>query len=201
MSAKSEFGRRATVSALDIGSGEFVEFNQTNTNYYDFAQAGLSSGSIPVVFPPQHFENHVLNDGGTVWNVNIDSALNQCRNMGASNEEITLDVVVVAYDFPPEAEVSTTLRNYMAARDIKQYYFSKGIDTGIEAEMRAAVGVNFRYYFQEHGMLCSPNSLNFDGDATWCMQESGRRDAQNALAIGQDNIAKSMKEWNADKTL
>jgi predicted acylesterase/phospholipase RssA len=52
MSAKSDFGRRATVSALDIGSGEFVEFNQTNTNYYDFAQAGLSSGSIPVVFPP-----------------------------------------------------------------------------------------------------------------------------------------------------
>ena len=47
-------------------------------------------------------------------------------------------------------------------------------------------------------MLCSPNSLNFNGDATWCMQESGRRDAQNALAIGQENIAKSMKEWNAD---
>ena len=67
--------------------------------------------------------------------------------------------------------------------------------------MRAAVGVNFRYYFQEHGMLCGPGQLNFDGDATWCMQESGRRDAQNALAIGQDNIAKSMKEWNADKTL
>ncbi len=52
MSVKTEFGRRVSVSAVDVGTGEFVEFNQHNTNYYDFGQAGLSSGSIPVVFPP-----------------------------------------------------------------------------------------------------------------------------------------------------
>jgi hypothetical protein len=39
----------------------------------------------------------VLCDGGTVWNVNIDSAINQCRDMGATNEEITIDIVVDAY--------------------------------------------------------------------------------------------------------
>jgi len=55
MSAKSDFGKRASVCGLDAGTGEFVEFNQDNTSYYDFGQAALGSGSIPGVFSPQHF--------------------------------------------------------------------------------------------------------------------------------------------------
>lgn len=75
MSAKSSFQRRVTVSAVDVGTGEFIEFTQANTNYFDFGQASLSSGSIPGVFPPQHFQGHVLMDGGTVWDTNVDSAI------------------------------------------------------------------------------------------------------------------------------
>ncbi len=37
MSIKSDFGKKASVSAVDIETGEFVEFNQNNTSYYDFA--------------------------------------------------------------------------------------------------------------------------------------------------------------------
>lgn len=33
-------------------------------------------------------------DGGTVWNVNVSSAINQCKDRGASNDEIVIDVVV-----------------------------------------------------------------------------------------------------------
>jgi predicted acylesterase/phospholipase RssA len=76
MSVRTEFGRRVSVSCADANTGDFIEFNQNNTNYYDFGQAGLSSGSIPVVFPPQLFQGHTCMDGGTVWNVNIDSAIN-----------------------------------------------------------------------------------------------------------------------------
>lgn len=36
MSVKTEYGRRVSVSAVDVGTGDFVEFNQNNTNYYDF---------------------------------------------------------------------------------------------------------------------------------------------------------------------
>lgn len=57
-------------------------------------QAALSSSSIPVAFPPQHFKGHVLMDGGTVWNVNIDSAINQCIDMGFAPSDIILDIAV-----------------------------------------------------------------------------------------------------------
>ena len=94
MSVRTEYGRKVSVGAVDVNSGEFVEFNQKNTNYFEFAQAGLSSGSIPGVFPPQHFKGYVLMDGGTVWDVNINSAINQCHEMGATDSEITIDILV-----------------------------------------------------------------------------------------------------------
>ena len=36
MSVKSDFGRRVSVSCADVNTGEFFEWNQKNTNYYDF---------------------------------------------------------------------------------------------------------------------------------------------------------------------
>lgn len=115
MAIKSDFGRRVSVGAVDANTGEFVEFNQKNTSYFDFAQAGLSSGSIPGVFPPQHFKGHVLIDGGTVWDVNISSAINQCHDMGATNEEITLDVLVCGTIYPPYTTQGNSIQNYQTA--------------------------------------------------------------------------------------
>lgn len=37
MSVKSDYGRRVSVGAVDENTGEFVEFNQDNTSYYEFA--------------------------------------------------------------------------------------------------------------------------------------------------------------------
>jgi predicted acylesterase/phospholipase RssA len=82
------------LSAADINTGEFVEFKNDNTSYYDMAQAALSSSSIPGVFPPQNFKGHLLMDGGTVWDVNISSAINQCHELGAIDSEITVDIAI-----------------------------------------------------------------------------------------------------------
>lgn len=76
MSSRDSFAKKVTISAADVNTGDFVEFNQDNTSYYDMAQAALASSSIPGVFPPQHFKDHLLMDGGTVWDVNISSAIN-----------------------------------------------------------------------------------------------------------------------------
>jgi len=63
------FKKRVSIAADDLEKGEVVIFDQTNTSFYDLAQAALSSSSIPVVFPPQHFKGRVLSDGGTIWDV------------------------------------------------------------------------------------------------------------------------------------
>jgi len=70
--------RPFTVATVDANSGEYVTFTEKNTTFDELPQSCASSGSIPVVFQPQHFKGMVLMDGGTVWDVNIDSAINYC---------------------------------------------------------------------------------------------------------------------------
>jgi len=61
-------------------------------------------------------------DGGTVWDVNVNSAINQCHEMGATNEEITLDILVCGTISPPSHETGTTLTNWQTSRSINKYY-------------------------------------------------------------------------------
>ena len=74
-------------------------------------------------------------DGGTVWNVNVSSAINQCHDMGATNEEITLDVVVCYKMAQPSSEVGTTMTNWQTAKSIRDYYLDSD---NFAAAMRAA---------------------------------------------------------------
>ena len=141
-------------------------------------------------------------DGGTVWNVNVDSAINQCYDMGATDEEITLDILICGGPgrIPPKEQESTTIANFFAARGISSYYKN---NDGIDSEIRRAPGINIRYFFKEHDTsACYPMSqLNFNGEDTWCLQEAGRRNAQDALSLGQEKIGKAVNEWFADKSL
>ena len=72
---KNEIARRFAVGAVDTNTGDFIVMDQTNTVIEDLAQSALSSGSIPAVFPPQHLNGYVFMDGGTVWNTNLNSAV------------------------------------------------------------------------------------------------------------------------------
>ena len=58
-----------------------MSFNQTNTAIEDVAQAAVSSSSIPGVWPPQNFKGMILMDGGTIWDVDITAAIQQCLNV------------------------------------------------------------------------------------------------------------------------
>ena len=94
-----------TVSAVDANTGEYQTFDQTNIEFSELPQAAFASGSIPVAFPPQHFHGYVLMDGGTVWDVNIDSAVNQCLDSGFAEEDIIMDVIICGYSAKAEHTV------------------------------------------------------------------------------------------------
>lgn len=46
-----------------------------DTPFENLAQSALASGSIQVIFPPQHLNGYVFMDGGTAYNVNLDTAV------------------------------------------------------------------------------------------------------------------------------
>ena len=59
--------------------------------------ATFGSASIPFVWPPTPFRDHLLIDGGSVFNINIESAIKQCMDGVVDNEsDIILDIVICA---------------------------------------------------------------------------------------------------------
>ena len=70
------YGRRVSIGAANVNTGELHIFDQTNTSITDLARAAFASSSIPGVFPPYEWDGiGVFMDGGTINNVNILSAV------------------------------------------------------------------------------------------------------------------------------
>jgi predicted acylesterase/phospholipase RssA len=59
-------------------SGKVVIFDE-NTPDELRTQAIVSSGSLPIVFPPQYIENLVLVDGGVFTNLDLAETIVKCR--------------------------------------------------------------------------------------------------------------------------
>jgi predicted acylesterase/phospholipase RssA len=93
----TEFKKEITVAAVNVATGEYTTFNTSDTSFYDMQQATLCSASIPGVFPPQHFKGEYYMDGGTVWNINIVSAIEQCLNNGYAEEDVVLDMYICGF--------------------------------------------------------------------------------------------------------
>ena len=67
--------RHFAISAVDANTGDYHAMTDKNTKFEDLALSSMSSASIPVVFPGLSLNGNVNMDGGTVWNVNLDTAI------------------------------------------------------------------------------------------------------------------------------
>ena len=56
----------------------------------------MASASVPVAFPVTELRGYHLIDGGTVWNTNIASGIEKCKQLGFKDEkDVVLDVIVL----------------------------------------------------------------------------------------------------------
>jgi predicted acylesterase/phospholipase RssA len=182
LAMKPDFGRMVSVGALEVQTGEFWEFNQINTKYEDFAQAGLSSGSIPFALQPQHLHGGVLVDGGTVWDVNVYSAISQCRAVTENDEDITIDIVTIHSNNPPHDQIGNSMHNWRTVKKDIHWFWRDGLN--YKRQLEACPKCNYRWTFAGRGPNDCPKDLrglDFNGQDTWCLQEMGRNDALRAL--------------------
>jgi predicted acylesterase/phospholipase RssA len=115
--------RKFVTAAVDANTGEYVNFTQDNCTFEELPICAMASGSIPVVIVPRYFRDMVLIDGGSVWNLNIDAAINQCLDMGYESKDIIIDTAACSYHTPNAQEAShSAFDNWMGSRDIRSYY-------------------------------------------------------------------------------
>jgi predicted acylesterase/phospholipase RssA len=123
LAEKTGYGRMVSAGALEVNSGEFWAFNHENTRYEDFAQAALASASIPFALQPQHFHDGILVDGGTVWDINIFSAISWCRTIAEHDEDITVDIINVhEKGLPHTNTIGKTKHNWSVHRNIHGFW-------------------------------------------------------------------------------
>lgn len=110
--------RKTVVSSVDVNSGEYVVFDDSMP-FSDFPLLVVSSASIPFIFPHRHYGNHILMDGGTVWNTNLVSAVDKCKDMGFEDKDIILDIILCgSKQIGDIGDTGNAINNYLRYYDI-----------------------------------------------------------------------------------
>jgi len=131
-------------NCADANSGTYIQLDKTID---DPVKATIASGSIPIAFPPQIWEdkNWVLSDGGANYNLNFASVIQKCREYGYEDKDIVVDIVSAWHFHPPgKYEISqNAYDNYKRVQHIKKYHFK---DNDVVEFIRAFPNIDFRYY-------------------------------------------------------
>ena len=116
----SDYKRKMSLSAVDIGSGEIVNMTDANTKKDNLYQSVIASASVPGAFPPTVINGLQLVDGMTAYNTNIQEAVDRCLEVVDDYSKITIDVMIC--DLPslisPWTETGNTYDNFMRSREI-----------------------------------------------------------------------------------
>lgn len=152
-----KFKRKIAVSAVDIESGDYITYTEKNTRPEDMAHRMVASSSVPFIFPNQHIDGRILMDGGTVWNSNLESAINRCREIVDKDEDIIMDVIICD-DLQLQVLNLTgnTIENYLRSWMITLYHRAVA---DVREQRIANPKVQYRYFFMASKGLDSPLDL------------------------------------------
>lgn len=142
-------------------------------------------------------------DGGTVYNINMEGAIDQCLDLVDDESQIELDIYICGAPEEPASEEKTgdALNNYLRHRQIHQFM---GNTDSMAWSMTAHPDVKVRYVVKQSmaSHAGGISELNFNGDFTWNMQTAGRQDAIDALnGTNGANVRDYLVEWNNDSAL
>jgi len=190
------FKRRMAVSAVDANTGSYNVYTETVS---DPVKAVMSSSAIPFVFPSQEWttpNKYFAIDGGSVWNLNLVSAVQRCREIVDDDSKITIDIITVhgGKHLGEWKNKNKAINNYLRFTDIKDYYDSKA---DIWRFMQAFPNVNFRYLVEPSGKL--PGGLDIikvdNKTVTWPCQVMGRKDGADAVNKGEGKAFEEFSAW------
>ena len=88
------FKKKVSASAVDANTGNKVTFTDEDVDYKDFHMVVIGSASVPVAFPPTKYKHHLLMDGMTAYNTDVQATINRCKEItGNDTSMITVDII------------------------------------------------------------------------------------------------------------
>ena len=137
-------------------------------------------------------------DGGTIWDVDIVGAVNQCLEIVEDEADIIVDIAICG-DRTMSSETAVSLDailNWSRSNYITKFYKNMN---GIAWQKRAYPNVQYRHLFLEADPL---ENLDFRNQTTWPYQVQGREDAQAVVENTNFDSFLVLEDWMAnEKTL
>jgi predicted acylesterase/phospholipase RssA len=158
----SEFGgvklqRSVDLGIVDVVTGAYKEFSTDNItagqNLHDALYASLSFSGF---FPPADVLDSYYFDGSAVWDIDIFSAINRCKDKGFQNTDIVVDVVLTSSANLKEVDATDYKSIQMLFRYLEISSFYNSMDGLLRAKF-AYQGVNWRYAISPTSAI--PSSL------------------------------------------
>ena len=110
-------------------------------------------------------------DGGTIWDLDITAAIQQCLNVVDNEEDIIVDIAICGDSvISKESEVSRdAINNWQRSDGLHKFYRDSN---SINSQKRAFPNVNYRHLFLEKDAIAA--ALDFRNQTTWPYQMQGR---------------------------
>lgn len=160
----TEWLRPATFASVDLATGDYITFDQSNITYDEIITAAKCSASIPGVFPPTYFKGKYMMDGGTVYNANIVSGITMCEELGFAQEDIVVDVYNCGNVGVKEiSKDGHTRANWSRDRYLRDAY---GFETYLYDTMQTFPDVDYRYIVGVTFDYDSSALMNFNPENT-----------------------------------
>ena len=141
------YKKKVSASAVDANTGNKVTFTDDDVPFDQFYKAVMGSASVPGAFPPTSFNGHLLMDGMTAYNTDVQATIDRCKEITGHNESmITVDILQIS---APDSIAqwdkvsSNAWTNYSRKSDLQSVYH--GSDQ-LEATKRAHPKIHWRHH-------------------------------------------------------
>ena len=135
----------------------------------------MGSASVPVAFPPTSFMGHLLMDGMTAYNTDVQATIDRCKEItGEDESKITVDILQISDPGSIDQWSSVSVNaysNYKRRSDLQSVY--KGSDA-LASTQRAHPDIHWRYHIIQTTKVEGFDELSFDPKVTHPLIEGGK---------------------------
>lgn len=174
--------RKFSIGVTDATNADVLIFDLDQLPIENATQLILDSTSMPAVFPYQTSNDLILMDGGVMLNLDVQSAVRRCKEMGFEEKDIVIDAILPTGASIDKLFANDTYTGYdMYKRYKKLIEYRAALDDIIHA-MYDFPNIKFRYIvFPMESIPSFTVPIFFDKDSIEEMIKLGEKDAKSVI--------------------
>lgn len=186
--------RKLSLGSVDADLGQFVRFNES-LNKKDLLSAAMASAALPALFPYISLNNTNYVDGGVLLGLDVDGAVQRCREIVSNDSDIIVDVLMCSGDSLPKSKQDGDKTLQMLGRFLQIHFYSSALDHLLHA-FEDNPDIFFRYVIMPSTSLASdPLPLQFNHEEIQQMINQGIKDANNKITNQIYGLADIEERW------